>query len=546
MAKSAIFKALAVFFSLVLLCSCTDVSNKYIIETEITESVTNSSISESVSSETSTNTHKTELPSETSTNIHETELPSEISTSIQEMEISDADEIQINTILPDSEPEEIQHESPVESISEPISEKETTMPELKITESKAEIKTSVTYKSETYMPETTQQSIVLQTGNAAGNLGSNSYKALNYEDQKGIWISYLEYDSIMKNKSKKQFTSNIRKYFDNISDAGFNTVYVHVRAFGDAYYNSELFPSGDRFNGTMGTKASYDPLQIMIDEAHSREISIHAWVNPMRLMTETQLKSLPNSNKVKKWYNSSKTKGKYIVYVDGRWYLNPSYDEVNKYICDGITEIISKYDVDGIQIDDYFYPTTAASFDSAAYKASGTSLSLSKWRIQKINLMVKDMYNSVHSCSSSVVFGISPQGSLENNYDSLYADVKTWCSSSGYCDYILPQVYFGFDNPALPFDKTIDEWSNMVTNKDVQLVIGLAGYKVGVVDTYAGSAKNEWINNKDIIGRQINLCGDLNNYGGIAIFRYGSIFTPSSSISAHVNAELKNIKKEIE
>lgn len=505
MVKLAMLKTLSVCFSLALLCSCTDVNNQYINGTEITEKVTDSSVSEIILYETSTNIRETEL----------------------------SDEIQTNPILPDSESEAIQHESPMESVSEPISEKETTMPKTETTASEAQ-------------PETTQQSIVVQNGNASSVYGSNNYKALNYSDQKGIWISYLEYDSIMKNKSEKQFTSSIRKYFDNVSDAGFNTVYVHVRAFGDAYYNSELFPSGDRFNGTMGTKAPYDPLHIMIKEAHSRGISVHAWVNPMRLMTETQIKSLSNSNKVKKWYNSSKTKGKYIVYVDGRWYLNPAYDEVNKYICDGISEIISKYDVDGIQIDDYFYPTTASSFDSAAYKASGTSLSLSKWRIQKINLMVKDMYNTVHSSSSSVVFGISPQGSLENNYDTMYADVKTWCSSTGYCDYILPQVYFGFDNPALPFDKTIDQWSKMVTNKDVQLVIGLAGYKVGVTDTYAGSAKNEWINNNDIIGRQINSCNSLDNYGGIAVFRYGSIFTPASSVSAHVNAELENIKKEIE
>lgn len=376
------------------------------------------------------------------------------------------------------------------------------------------------------------------------NYSASGYSALNYGEQKGIWISYLEYTSAMTNKSAKSFRKTIGEYFDNVKALNFNTVYVQVRAFGDAYYRSELFPTGDRYNGTIGASLSYDPLEIMVEEAHSRSLSVHAWINPMRLMTDSQIKSLSDSYAIKKWYNDNDKCGKYIVKYDGRWYLNPAYTEVEKLISDGISEIVSGYDVDGIQIDDYFYPTTAASFDSSAYSASGTSKSLSSWRTDNINDMVKRMNKTVHSINSTVLFGISPQGSVDNNYNSLYADVKTWCRSSDYCDYILPQIYFGFNNSALPYADTISLWSSMTSSGNVKLVIGLAGYKIGTVDSYAGAdGKNEWLNNSDMLSRQMKAAEKLGNYGGIAIFRYGSIFEPDSSVAKQVNAELANIEK---
>lgn len=409
-----------------------------------------------------------------------------------------------------------------------------------------QIETTVTTKVQTQKSETQVETTATQhdtTIYEQQDFSNNSYKAINYSEQKGFWISYLEYDSILKNKTKSQFTSYIREYFDNIQDYGFNTVYVHARAFGDAYYYSELFPSGDKYSGSMGDTPSFDALQIMIDEGHKRNLSVHAWVNPMRMMTETQMKSLSSSFKVKEWYNNSSTKGKYIVYVNGKWYLNPAYDEVNKFICDGVKEIVSNYNVDGIQIDDYFYPTTATSFDSSAYSNSGTSLSLSKWRIQNTNNMVKDMYSAIKSVNSNVMFGISPQGSIDNNYNELYADVRTWGSVSGYCDYLLPQIYYGFDNSALPYDTTIAEWSRLVSNSRIKLVIGLAGYKIGLVDTYAGNGKNEWLNNNDIISRQMDDAESLSNYGGVALYRYDSIFNPSSDVAKQVGIELSNIEK---
>ena len=405
-----------------------------------------------------------------------------------------------------------------------------------ITENVTEM-TSLTLQFES-PPETT----AVQT--AAKTYGKNSYSAKNFNEQKGFWITYLEYGTILKNKSESSFKKSIGEYFDNIAGLGFNTVYVQVRAFGDAYYDSDLYPSGEQFNGTIGTEKRFDALQVMIDCAHERGMSLHAWVNPMRLMTAAQIKNIDSKYLIKKWYDSGSLNGKYIVETGGRLYLNPAYDDVTDLIADGIAEIAANYKVDGIQIDDYFYPTTAASFDSSAYAASGTDLSLSKWRISNVNKMVKKLYKAVHSANDSLMFGISPQGSVDNNYNELYADVRTWCAESGYCDYILPQVYFGFENAALPYGDVISLWSGMVKNSDVQLVIGLAGYKIGAEDNYAGkSGKNEWLNNSDIISRQMTLAKSLGNYGGVALYRYDSIFNPTSDVAKQVGKEVENIRK---
>ena len=485
------------------------------IEASQTGITTADTFSAKLVSENVTTTAKTARITETETMLTEAETTASTTAEV-------AETAEITTTVPETT-----------TVSTTTTTHETAVPETTTT-------TLLTIQSES-PPETAAQTVAETIRSA---YGSNSYSALNFREQKGFWITYLEYGSILKNKSESSFRKSIGKYFDNISDLGFNTVYVQVRAFGDAYYNSDLYPSGEQFDGTIGTSNDFDALQVMIDCAHERGMSIHAWINPMRLMYTSQLEAIDDSYPIKKWYNSDKYNGTYIVKSGDRWYLNPAYSEVTDLIASGITEIASNYDVDGIQIDDYFYPTTDSSFDKSAYSASETDLSLSDWRIANVNRMVKKLYKAAHNANSTIIFGISPQGSVDNNYNQLYADVKTWCKSSGYCDYILPQVYFGFDNAALPYADVISLWSSMVKTSDVKLVIGLAAYKIGAEDTYAGkSGKNEWLDNDDIISRQMTLAESLDNYGGVAIYRYDSLFNPASSVAAQVDKEIENIEK---
>jgi uncharacterized lipoprotein YddW (UPF0748 family) len=394
----------------------------------------------------------------------------------------------------------------------------------------------------TTAPPTVTTVITTTAATASANTyAANSYNTLNYNEQKGVWLTYLELADMLKNKSEKTFTANINKAFDNIKALGFNTVYAQVRAFGDAYYTSALYPSGIQFDGTIGGAVSFDPLRIMVKSAHDRGLSIHAWINPMRLCTDSDMKNVSSEVLYKQWYNDSNRRGKMVVKSGSYWYLNPAYGDCVDLITNGIAEILSNYNVDGIQIDDYFYPTTNASFDKSAYDSSGSSLSLSAWRYQNVNRMVKRLYQTTHSVNNDAVFGISPQGIAENN-DPLYADVKLWCREAGYCDYILPQVYFGFSHTAAPYSSAITEWSNMVKAPGVKLVIGLAPYKIGLVDTYAGKGKNEWIENNNIISRQMDAAKTIGNYGGVALYRYGSVFAPESTVASAVAAEVSLIE----
>lgn len=327
---------------------------------------------------------------------------------------------------------------------------------------------------------------------------------INYDSQYARWISYLSYSDIMLNKSEDEFKNLIAEMLEDYKNQGINTIYFQVRAFGDSYYKSQIFPTGTFLN------ENYDPLEILISEAHRLNISVHAWVNPLRCQTAEEFKNLSDDFITKKWFNDFQ--GKYICNVDGRMWLNPAYDEVLKLISDGIIEIIENYNIDGIHIDDYFYPTKDESFDLSAFEDSGKD-NLRQWRIDNINKLVSKIYSDIKSYDENILFGISPQGNIDIDYDSQFADVKEWCCNDGYCDYIVPQIYFGFNNDTCPFEITFKKWYDMTKDSDISLVIGLAAYKQGKEDKWAGSGKNEWIDDPDVIEKQIEFIEKYENVG---------------------------------
>ncbi len=498
----------------------------------------------------------TDAPVSSETAASSVTVPSASETTVSDVQITETSVSESAEALPAETT--VPHETEVTGSESGFSETETSYSESETTQSETASETTViTTAAETVLsgettaaPQVTVVTIpTLHTGTEASVTSAETavteetapayypqsgYYTLNFDRQKAVWISYLEFERIMKNASEAEFTEALGKCFDNIAALGCNTVYFQVRAYGDAYYSSSLFPEGDRLTG------DYDPLKIAVRAAHDRGLSIHAWINPMRLMTDSQMKNISESYAIGRWYNDSRTNGTYMVNSAGRWYLNPAYDETVDLICDGISEIVTGYDVDGIQIDDYFYPTTDASFDSAAYEASGTALGLADWRRENVTSMVKKMYSAVHDANPTAVFGISPQGNINSNVNELYADVYTWLSEPGCCDYICPQIYYGFDNGALPYAETTDTWAKLIKRSDISLVIGLAAYKSGLEDKYAGSGKYEWQENTDILVRQRDLT-DI--YGaGYAYFRYDSLFIPEPSVAASVSAELENLK----
>lgn len=355
-----------------------------------------------------------------------------------------------------------------------------------------------------------------QTATEAENADDENYIPINYEKQAGMWFTYMEYRDMLYNKTESEFTESIKNRLAQAAEKGINTVYVHVRAYNDCCYESDIFPCAEYYNG------NYDALEITLNEAHKLGLSVHAWLNPLRCQTDEQMKTLDTNFQIKKWYNDSKKNGTYIVKLEDRWYLNPAYNEVREYIASGAAEIVRNYDVDGIHIDDYFYPTSETEFDADAFSESGSN-DLEKWRIENINTMVSSIYQAVKKENKEALFGISPQGNINSNYSGQYADVKTWASESGYCDYIVPQIYYGFKNESCPFEETVKKWKDINTCDDVSLIIGLGAYKVGNEDKWAGSGKNEWIEDSGIISRQAEY--SAKNDLGIAIYSYDSAFS---------------------
>ena len=200
-------------------------------------------------------------------------------------------------------------------------------------------------------------------------LNGQTQKKQQPQEMKAVWLSYLDLKPMLLDKNDKsvgkaQFTKNIQKAFDNIQQLGLNTVIAQVRPFSDALYESELFPWSYLATGEEGADPGFDPLAIMVEQAHQRGLQLHAWVNPYRVRTSATNKQLSSKNPAVKLLKS----GDAIRY-NGAVTYDPASKKAQQLIVDGVREIVEKYDVDGIHFDDYFYPTTDAGFDSASYQA---------------------------------------------------------------------------------------------------------------------------------------------------------------------------------
>ena len=361
-------------------------------------------------------------------------------------------------------------------------------------------------------------------------LKSNNYQAMNYSEVKGIWISYIELAGLASS-SESSFRGSIGSVYDNCAELGINTVFVHVRSHSDAYYSSDYFPRTKYLGG------SYDPLPIMIDEAHKRGLSFHAWINPMRGCSADDIER-EKGYPIYDWAGDETR----LVELNGYYYLNPAYDEVIDLISKGAAEIVEKYDVDGLHIDDYFYPTTETWFDNEAYRASSYS-SLSEFRLANCDKLVSSLYSAVKSANSTAIFGVSPQGNYQNNYVYMYADVEKWCTQSGYLDYIMPQIYFGFKNAAQPFAKTVKQWDNIAAKGRIPLIVGLSPSKIGTEDGWGGTdGRYEWINDKDILKRQFIESSEAISYGGICLYSFNSVFNADGDVREQVDREVAVLK----
>lgn len=322
---------------------------------------------------------------------------------------------------------------------------------------------------------------------------------------RAVWINYNEI-SANENDAKK-YRKKVDSMFKSIKNANLNIAFVQVRAFNDAFYESKYFPKTKFIcNGN----ANFDALEIICDVAKNYGVSVHAWINPYRVSYDTSVSSTD-----------------LMLKTNSGVFYDPGNSEARALILNGVKELISKYDIDGIHIDDYFYPADIGSADAAsyaAYKDGGGTLTTDAWRRSNVNTLLRYIYDSLKSVDDSLIFSVSPSADVNKNYSSYYADVYSWCGNKGYADWIIPQVYFGYQNQSLPFSSTVTTWEGLVKNKAVKLIIGIPGYKIGEVDEYAGTGKNEFIDNgAEVIKRQISETESRDSCYGYAIYSYSSI-----------------------
>lgn len=365
----------------------------------------------------------------------------------------------------------------------------------------------------------------------------------NTDYVKSVWMTYFELESFTSSsKDAAAFEKSISDAFEKISDIGLNTVTVQVRPCADAFYKSEYFPVSQYCFGTQGSELRFDPLEIMVKAAHANGLRIEAWINPYRVLQTADMDKLCDSNIAKQWLQSDDKKSN--VYVSDKIYFNPASQEVTRLIVNGVKEIVENYAVDGIHFDDYFYPTSEKDIDAeefAEYQADGGELSLDDWRRENVSQMVRSVYSAVKEINPDVLFGISPQSRVSTNYNTLYADVEKWASEEGYVDYICPQIYFGFYNEVQPFTRTAKEWNDRTTAS--KLYVGLPLYKAGSEDEFASSdqeyAINEFIDNNNIISRQIIYLENLSNVQGYYIYSYSYLVDETNEA---VKNEVENIR----
>ena len=349
-----------------------------------------------------------------------------------------------------------------------------------------------------------------------------------------VFISYIEYMKYFDEKSDLGVKKEIDTMIRNVKESGLNTIILQVRPFSDAIYPSRIFPLSYTVAKTEGGKRDFDILDYFIEQAHKHNLKLHAWINPYRIRNTTDISEISEENPCFKWLNTNKVK-----VIEGKGiYYNPADSDVMDLIVEGVKEIVANYSVDGIIFDDYFYPDE--SIDLENYEEIKNTISLEDYRLSNTNTLVKMVYDAIKKENDEVLFGISPDGNIANNYEIHYADIKKWLKEDGYIDYIMPQIYYGFYHETKPFIETLNEWENLIQN-DVLIAPALALYKAGEVDQYAKSGSNEWIENDDIIVKEMKVItkraknndketeASVYPSYGYSLFRYDFLYSATSN-----------------
>ncbi|MCQ2253428.1 MAG: family 10 glycosylhydrolase [Bacteroidales bacterium] len=376
-----------------------------------------------------------------------------------------------------------------------------------------------------------------------------SSMAQNYPDTlrefRGVWVAtskridYPQKATTDANTLKNNYINLLQQY----KNAGYNAVVFQVRPAADAFYKSEYEPWSEWLTGKQGRAPipEFDPLSFMVERTHSQKMEFHAWFNPFRAVATIQYADVCASH-------ISKTKPEWFFTYGGSKYFDPGIPEVRDYLVKIIVDVVSRYDIDGVHFDDYFYPYPVQDAnkkfidipDEATYqKYKGSFSNKADWRRNNVNEFIKACYQAIKKEKSWVKFGIGPAGVWRNKredpdgsetnslsaYDYLYADVLTW-QKNGWVDYVAPQIYWNINHQWNQFEKCVKWWNDHSYGRNVY--IGLGGYNQETPAT-GWEDPNE-------IPKQINITRKFPNVQGVIMYRSTTVTkNPMNMVSAVKN-----------
>jgi len=301
---------------------------------------------------------------------------------------------------------------------------------------------------------------------------------------------------------------------DSLQSIGINAVILQVRPTSDALYDSELEPVSHWLTGKQGSwgeQTPWDPLEWTVDAAHARNMEVHVWLNPYRVNLATTDTSILAPSHIMRRHPD------WFWCYNKQWYFDPGLDVTREWICTIVQDIVTRYDIQAIHMDDYFYPYPSGGKplpDSKTFAANPRGFdNIADWRRNNVNLVIQDIHRTIRECSSDVQFGISPFGVWRNadvdstgsatkagitNYDHLYADIRLWIKA-GWIDYVLPQLYWEIGKKTADYEILAHWWADEVRGTKCKLYIGLAPYRLE-----NASPKTAWGKGNEI-GRQMRL-----------------------------------------
>lgn len=307
---------------------------------------------------------------------------------------------------------------------------------------------------------------------------------------------------------------------DSLQKLNFNAVVFQVRPTADALYKSEIEPWSFYLTGSQDStpKPFYDPLAFTIYEAHKRNIDVHVWINPYRILNDADVSRLSRNHIFFK-------KPYMVVKYGGKYYFNPGLDETRNYLVRVISDIVRRYDMDAIHFDDYFYPYRVAGEDfpdSETFSENPRGFDdIGDWRRNNVNMVIRELSTMIHQTKPWVEFGISPFGVWRNvyrdpagsntkagttNYDDLYADVRLWLQN-GWIDYVAPQLYWEIGKQVADYSVLIDWWNRNTFGKN--LYIGLYASGLTINKAEAWKRPNELCRQLRLNERYNNVKGDI-------------------------------------